>query len=109
MLPLPLITQIYRTNFPEAKRGKILAIASMLRGCIGIAFAWKAGQWIDSDINNFKLINDSYGHIAGDFIIQEISKRLKSCIRKEDICARVGGDEFACLIKDLQNYKNLAQ
>lgn len=59
------------------------------------------------DINNFKLINDSYGHIAGDFIIQEISKRLKSCIRKEDICARVGGDEFACLIKDLQNYKNL--
>ena len=54
MLPLPLITQIYRTNFPESKRGKILAIASMLRGCIGIAFAWKAGQWIDSDINNFK-------------------------------------------------------
>ena len=54
MLPLPLITQIYRTNFPESKRGKILAIASMLRGFIGIAFAWKAGQWIDSDINNFK-------------------------------------------------------
>ena len=39
MLPLPLITQIYRTNFPESKRGKILAIASMLRGCVGIAFA----------------------------------------------------------------------
>ena len=54
MLPLPLITQIYRTNFPEAKRGKILAIASILRGIIGIAFAWKAGQWIDSDIENFK-------------------------------------------------------
>ena len=54
MLPLPLITQIYRINFPEAKRGKILAIASILRGIIGIAFAWKAGQWIDSDIENFK-------------------------------------------------------
>ena len=54
MLPLPLITQIYRTNFPEARRGKILAIASILRGIIGIAFAWKAGQWIDSDIENFK-------------------------------------------------------
>ena len=54
MLPLPLITQIYRTNFPEAKRGKILAIASIMRGIIGIVFAWKAGQWIDSDIENFK-------------------------------------------------------
>ena len=54
MLPLPLITQIYRTNFPEAKRGKILATASILRGIIGIAFAWKAGQWIDSGIENFK-------------------------------------------------------
>ena len=54
MLPLPLITQIYRTNFPDTKRGKILAIASILRGIIGIVFAWKAGQWIDSDIENFK-------------------------------------------------------
>ena len=54
MLPLPLITQIYRTNFPDNKRGKILAIASIMRGIIGIVFAWKAGQWIDSDIENFK-------------------------------------------------------
>ena len=54
VLPLPLITQIYRTNFPESKRGKILAIASMLRGCVGIAFALIAGKWIDSDIENFK-------------------------------------------------------
>ena len=54
MLPLPLITQIYRTNFPDTKRGKILAIASIMRGIIGIVFAWKAGQWIDSDIENFK-------------------------------------------------------
>ncbi len=54
MLPLPLITQIYRTNFPEAKRGKILAIASILRGITLIVFGLIAGKWIDSDIENFK-------------------------------------------------------
>ena len=51
MLPLPLITQIYRTNFPEAKRGKILAIASILRGIIGIASIF--GKYIKRKLVNF--------------------------------------------------------
>ncbi len=59
------------------------------------------------DINNFKFINDSFGHATGDYIIRELSKRLKSCFRKRDICARLGGDEFACIIKDLKDSKNL--
>ena len=54
MLPLPVLTQIYQGNLPESKRGKIVATASVFRGLIGIAFAWKAGEWLDSDINNFK-------------------------------------------------------
>ena len=54
MLPLPLITQIYQANFPDARRGKIFAVATMFRGAVAIAFAWFAGLWIDSDIGNFR-------------------------------------------------------
>jgi len=46
------------------------------------------------DLNGFKAINDTYGHDAGDEILTTISDRLKSCIRKDDQLARIGGDEF---------------
>ena len=50
------------------------------------------------DIDNFKKINDTHGHRAGDKIIQEISKKIKACIRQIDIAARYGGDEFAVIL-----------
>lgn len=53
------------------------------------------------DINNFKLINDNFGHDAGDLLLCEVGKRIKSCLRKNDILARIGGDEFLILISDI--------
>ena len=50
------------------------------------------------DIDNFKRINDSYGHRAGDKIILEISRKIKACIRQIDTAARYGGDEFAVIL-----------
>jgi len=50
------------------------------------------------DIDNFKLINDSLGHSAGDEMIIILSKRLQSCVRDEDTVARIGGDEFVLLL-----------
>lgn len=53
---------------------------------------------IIADINGLRLINDAFGHTEGDQIIIETSKILRSCIRKDDILARIGGDEFSILL-----------
>jgi len=54
------------------------------------------------DLDNFKRINDSLGHRAGDDLLKIVSKRLSSCVREADIVARLGGDEFCVLVKHLK-------
>ncbi len=53
------------------------------------------------DVNKFKQVNDNYGHEVGDKLLKEVGKRLKSCVRKSDTVARMGGDEFTILLMDL--------
>ncbi|WP_010219404.1 putative bifunctional diguanylate cyclase/phosphodiesterase [Sphingomonas sp. PAMC 26621] len=55
------------------------------------------------DLDRFKVVNDSLGHLAGDALLKEIARRLKLCVRPQDTLARIGGDEFALLIEDAAN------
>jgi diguanylate cyclase (GGDEF)-like protein len=52
------------------------------------------------DIDHFKKVNDTYGHLAGDTILVTLCRRLKPRIRREDVLARIGGEEFACLLSE---------
>jgi diguanylate cyclase (GGDEF)-like protein len=55
------------------------------------------------DLDGFKLINDHYGHDAGDKVLIEISRRINETIRDEDLFSRIGGDEFTLILNNLTN------
>jgi two-component system, cell cycle response regulator len=59
------------------------------------------------DIDHFKNINDTYGNLAGDYILKSMSTLVKSNIRREDFLARVGGEEFAAILPEIDHAKAL--
>jgi diguanylate cyclase (GGDEF)-like protein len=60
------------------------------------------------DIDRFKLINDTYGHMVGDLVLKAVATTLQVGTRKSDICSRIGGDEFTVILKDITTHQDAA-
>ena len=61
------------------------------------------------DLDNFKLVNDTFGHDIGDLLLKKVVVRIKSCLRGNETFARLGGDEFAIMLNNLTNSDQAGQ
>ena len=61
------------------------------------------------DLDNFKPLNDQYGHVVGDLLLIDAAKRLTSCVREADTVARFGGDEFVILLGEIKQNEKLSK
>lgn len=83
------LTGLYTRKILESKINDFFAISSD-----------KASVFIMIDVDNFKEVNDSYGHIKGDETIQRVAKIIQSSFINDEVCCRMGGDEFAIFIPE---------
>lgn len=86
------LTQLPNREYMKERLEKILALARRRKGSTAILFI---------DLDNFKTVNDSLGHHAGDQLLCEIAKRISSTVRDADIVSRLGGDEFLVVLSDI--------
>jgi diguanylate cyclase (GGDEF)-like protein/PAS domain S-box-containing protein len=85
------LTGLFNRRYMEETLERELLRASRKKLSVGI---------IIMDVDDFKRFNDTYGHAAGDAILQELGSLLLGCVRREDIPTRLGGDEFVVVLPD---------
>jgi diguanylate cyclase (GGDEF)-like protein/PAS domain S-box-containing protein len=90
----PLTGLNNRSVFVEALGHRLNALRKRQGGHFAVLFL---------DLDRFKVINDSLGHLVGDELLIEVSRRLESCLRDGDSLARLGGDEFAIFLNELRD------
>lgn len=80
-----------RTLFFD-RLNQAISVSHRERQCFALLF---------TDLDGFKQVNDCYGHEAGDHVLQETARRLAGCVRESDTVARMGGDEFIVILRNL--------
>ena len=103
--------QITKQAYHDALTG--LANRTLLLDRLSLSIGHKKrnenqGSLFFIDMDNFKHINDSYGHDIGDLLLIEVAERLQKCVRAEDTVSRIGGDEFVVLLDNLGSNKEEA-
>ncbi len=88
------LTDIRNRFSLERKLDLLIGRAQQSAGMFGLIYI---------DLNEFKQVNDRYGHLAGDIYLQEAAARMKRQLRPGDTLARLGGDEFAVLVPEVRN------
>ena len=86
------LTQLPNRRLAMDRLNQLMALNSRNKQC---------GALIFLDLDNFKPLNDTHGHNAGDLLLIEVGARLHSCVRQIDTVARFGGDEFVVLLSEL--------
>jgi diguanylate cyclase (GGDEF)-like protein len=89
-----LLTDIHNRFSMEKQLDAQIEEARQKAGIFGLVYI---------DLDDFKQVNDSYGHQAGDLYLQEVALRMKRQLRSHDTLARLGGDEFAALLPMVRN------
>jgi two-component system cell cycle response regulator len=94
------LTGLFNRRYALAQLGRIAERAQ--RGDSGFAV-------LAIDLDRFKAVNDSLGHMAGDKLLAQVSARLKSLMGENQLCGRFGGDEFAIVLRDLHRADDVAK
>jgi diguanylate cyclase (GGDEF)-like protein/PAS domain S-box-containing protein len=93
-----LLTQLPNRNLFDDRLNHAIDLANRNQKRVGILFL---------DLDGFKAVNDAFGHKKGDQLLQIITKRILSCVRKSDTVARLGGDEFAIILEGIPEKQDI--
>ena len=94
------LTQLPNRRSLENQMGLIMAKSQRNQKYCALVFL---------DLDNFKPLNDTYGHNIGDLLLTEVASRLKNSVRKGDVVSRLGGDEFVLVFDNLNEDKEISK
>ena len=91
----------FLTGLPNRR----LLLERLKQVLVSSARSGRSGALMYIDLDNFKKINDTFGHHIGDFLLQQVAQRILSCVRENDTVARLSGDEFVVILEFLSENK----